>query len=117
MKKLLSKFTIAIAFIGLICCSNTCTETGSTSNGENVLGTPSMTIGYTMQATRHQIDSICVADTLPNFNKWLGQEFKDYETGEVIIKKMYVKTRNGYEATYIVNGKNEPYTVTQRIKR
>lgn len=112
MKKLFPKFVIMmIMMASLLSCGNTRRSTPNT----NI--TPSMTIGYTMNASMNQIDSICMADTLPTFKNWLSNEFKDAETGDVILKRVYVKQRNDYEVTYIAVGTNEPYEIIQRIKK
>ena len=75
----------------------------------------SMLISYTMNATAWQIDSICKADTLPEIDSWLVNQFTDYETNEVITKRMYIKERGETEAVYIVTGTSEPYLVVRRI--
>jgi hypothetical protein len=79
----------------------------------------SMKIEYVMDnAKTYQIDSIVVADTLPNIDKWLVMTYMDYETNKRILKRMYIrKYNNGSETSYIIIGSNEPYKVTKRIIR
>ena len=60
---------------------------GNGNGGETTFGT-SMRNSYTMQATNRQIDSICVVDTLPNISEWITMSFKDYETNEMVTKKI-----------------------------
>lgn len=81
-----------------------------------VYGTQMLT-SYTMRATNWQIDSICRVDTLPNIDAWTLSGFKDYETGENIVKRMYIKQTGKNEIIYIVTGVDEPYLVTRRITK
>lgn len=67
-------------------------------------------------AKQYQIDSIMVADTLPNLKKWLRSVYIDYETGERILKRMYIRQYdNGTESVYLIMGSEEPYKITKRI--
>ena len=64
----------------------------------------------------YQIDSLIAADTLPQLNKWLRSVYIDYETGERILKRMYIRQyNNGNEAVYLVVGSQEPYKISKRI--
>ena len=64
----------------------------------------------------YQIDSLIAADTLPQLNKWLRSVYIDYETGERILKRMYIRQyNNGNEAVYLVMGSREPYKISKRI--
>jgi hypothetical protein len=77
----------------------------------------SMRNAYVMQASSYQVDSICVADTLPSLNEWISSTFKDYEDGTTIVKRVYVKEyQSGNQNIYVITGKEEPYSVTKRIK-
>ena len=64
----------------------------------------------------YQIDSLMVADTLPQLDKWLRSVYIDYETGEKILKRMYIRQyNNGNEAVYLIMGSQEPYKISKRI--
>ena len=64
----------------------------------------------------YQIDSLMVADTLPQLDKWLRSVYIDYETKEYITKRMYIRQyKNGTEAVYIILGTEEPYKISKRI--
>lgn len=64
----------------------------------------------------YQIDSLMVADTLPQLDKWLRSLYIDYETGEKILKRMYIRQyNNGNEAVYLIMGSQEPYKISKRI--
>ena len=64
----------------------------------------------------YQIDSLIAADTLPQLNKWLRSVYIDYESGERILKRMYIRQyNNGNEAVYLVVGSQEPYKISKRI--
>lgn len=86
------------------------------NTGEITFGTSSMQNLYEMTITQHQIDSICDADMLPNYNEWLKARFIDYETNTVFVKRMYLKScSDENEVIYILIGENEPYKITKRI--
>ena len=86
------------------------------NTGEITFGTSSMQNLYEMTITQHQIDSICDADMLPNYNEWLKARFTDYETNTVFVKRMYLKScSDENEVIYILIGENEPYKITKRI--
>lgn len=64
----------------------------------------------------YQIDSLIAADTLPQLNKWLRSVYIDYESGERILKRMYIRQYNNEnEAVYLVVGSQEPYKISKRI--
>lgn len=85
------------------------------NNDGQSLGNPSMKLSYEMTATEWQVDSICKADTLPTIDTWILQSFIDYESGDRITKRMYIKEYGDNEVVYIIVGVNEPYKVTRRI--
>lgn len=66
-------------------------------------------------ATINQVDSIIAVDSLPNLNKWLNSTYKDYETNEKIIKRLYIKQKENKEIVYIITGIKEPYKITKRV--
>ena len=118
MKKFLKGLALAL-FIGLSVSCGWIFQAGGNGNGgtEVTLGTPVMKNSYTMVATMAQVDSICVADTLPNIDTWIGASFTDYETGEKIIKRMYFKNWGKTEIVYTITGTTEPYDVSMRITK
>ena len=66
--------------------------------------------------TTFQLDSMCVADTLPrNLNEWLGKSYTDSETKKRITKYMYIKrlTDTG-ELIYIVTPRENLFSVKKR---
>ena len=80
------------------------------------LGT-SMRLACNIQDEKmYQIDSLIAADMLPQLNKWLRSVYIDYESGERILKRMYIRQyNNGNEAVYLVVGSQEPYKISKRI--
>lgn len=117
MKKFFKNLLIALVLVlSVTSCGWLLSLFGTNGGGGDVVfGTSTMKNSYVMKATEYQLDSICVADTLPNPDTWLGATFKDFETGEVIIKRMYIKHWGKTEITYILLGTAEPYSVTRRI--
>ncbi len=115
MKGVFSKLFLTIGICISMASCGWLTKLNKPSNADNNLGSPMMKISYTMTATDWQVDSICKADKLPSLDSWIINAFKDYETDETIIKRMYIKEENGMELVYIVVGRNEPYKVTRRI--
>ena len=82
---------------------------------EVVIGQPVMT-QVTHLYNVVQVDSMCVADTIPHrFEGWLTQTYQDYETGTVIRRYSYIKTRNeNYQMIYIVTQRGDMYVVNKR---
>lgn len=117
MKRFLKNLILSLSIILLI--SSCGWIIGVQNNGGNtdgiVLGAPAMKNSYVMTASEYQLDSICVADTLPDPAKWLGVNFKDYETGEQVMKRMHIKHWGKTEIVYIIIGTKEPYNITRRI--
>lgn len=75
----------------------------------------SITMDYTLEIGNRGIDSICVVDSLPDYREWVGAKFTDYETNEIIYKRMCIKRYNdGVEFLYILVGYKEPYTISRR---
>ena len=84
-------------------------------NTEVTIGTPSMyQVDY--EYTGYQVDSMCVADSLPrNFDDWLRRAYQDYETSEYIVRYMYIRDLNdNYEMIYIITPRGEIYVVSKR---
>ena len=109
MKKLLTIFIIALSMLFSVSCN-------TTRNVADVNFGTSMMVIYTMDINQYQLDSICVADTLPYYDNWIKARFTDYETNTVFVKRMCFKKCVDYdEVIYILVGENEPYEITKRI--
>lgn len=109
-KKFILTIVMCLSFVG-------CDLLFKTPRNDNnqTYGATGMKASYEMVATAWQVDSICKADTLPNLDAWIFSTFNDYETGEIIYKRMYVKEGGEKEIIYIIMGDKEPYKVTRRI--
>ena len=75
----------------------------------------SMKNSYTMNITKTQLDSICLADTLPMLDRWASVKFTDYETNKVYIKRMCRKNVSNSEYMYILTDYGKKYKITRRI--
>lgn len=116
MGKMFRKFaaTIAICFTMVSCGWLTKLSNGGNENNNPALGS-SMIVSYTMDASMKQVDSICRVDKLPALEGWLTTQFTDYETGQPIVRRMYIKEYGETEIIYIITGTDEPFVVTRRI--
>ena len=66
--------------------------------------------------TRHQLDSLCFADTISNeLNTWEKVMFIDYETNEKIIEYLFIKQLNEDEVMYRVIIEKESYKIIKRL--
>lgn len=111
MKKSLKYFLIiaaAILFVG-------CGSVKKVSKEEFMLGSSMRMEQTLLNATQHQVDSVCVADSLPKIKTWTGTSFTDFETRQVTIKRTYIKRANNKETVYIVIGQKAPYIIEKRI--
>lgn len=112
MKKFIKNLFLSVGIVLIMSC---CGNTSNVSKKKDITFGTSMKVSYEMMATRMQVDSICVADTLPQMDSWLASSFKDYETGAVQVKRMYIKKNDKNEIIYIILGNEQPYKVTRRI--
>ena len=89
---------------------------GNNENTEVVVGTTQNMYQITVEYTQHQVDSMCVADGLPEtFDDWIRRGYLDYETNTNIVRYMYIKDMNdNYEMIYIVTPRGEIYVVSKR---
>ncbi len=89
---------------------------GNNENTEIVMGTSQNMYQVTVEYTLRQVDSMCVADGLPEtFDGWIRRGYSDYETNEYIVRYMYIKDLNdNYEMIYIVTPRGEIYVVSKR---
>ena len=117
MKKTFKRIVLTIGLCMTLVSCGWLTKLSNTGNtGTNTeLGT-SMIVSYTMDAaSMYQVDSICKVDKLPNIEGWLTTQFTDFETGEPIVRRMYIKEYGETEVIYIITGTDEPFVVTRRI--
>lgn len=84
-------------------------------NTEVVSGTQNM-YQIKHEYTRYQVDSMCVADNLPQmFEGWYRQAYQDYETGKYVIRYSYIKEKtDNNEMIYIVTERGDIYVVSKR---
>ena len=89
---------------------------GNNENTEVVVGTTQNMYQITVEYTQHQVDSMCVADGLPEtFDDWIRRGYLDYETNTNIVRYMYIKDLNdNYEMIYIITPRGEIYVVSKR---
>lgn len=69
--------------------------------------------------SQHQLDSMCIADTLPELSNWQYIENKDYETGKKISLYFYLKqdTIINQELLYKAEKNDYEYKVTKRLTK
>ena len=66
--------------------------------------------------TKHQLDSLCIADTLSmNLDKWNSIWFLDYETNVVVYEYSYIKNINEDILMYRVIQDGENYKIIKRL--
>jgi hypothetical protein len=114
MKKYIEKIAISLIMVMMVV---SCGLFKKACKEKDVQFGTSMMNSYVMNASKWQVDSICTADTLPSLDKWIINQFKDYETGEYITKYMYIKSLGKDEIVYIIIGESEPYKVQRRITK
>lgn len=70
----------------------------------------------THEYKQYQLDSMCVADNLPNnLDQWIKRTYQDYETNVYIDRYIYIKEINdSYEMVYIVTQKGDIFVVSKR---
>ena len=118
MKHFLLKLVMLLALLTLVSsCKLFRHVPKDNDNTEITFGEPSMRNGFNFEATLSQVDSVCIADTLPTWNRWTGRQFEDFETGFKYVKLMYIKTFNkNKEVIYILlMDEEEPYPFQKRI--
>jgi len=69
--------------------------------------------------SQYQIDSMCIADTLPELSNWQYLENKDFESGKKISLYFYLKqdTVINQELLYKVEKNDSNYKVTKRLTK
>lgn len=67
--------------------------------------------------TQQQIDSLCIADTLPiNLGEWIPLLTRDYESGEKMQQYLFIKKHSSDETIYVITrySDNENYRIQKR---
>lgn len=114
MKKMIKRALIGIGLVFMLIGCGVVKK--QQEKNDYPLGTSMKLTCNIQDGKEYQIDSIMVADTLPNLEKWLRSVYIDYETGERILKRMYIRQYdNGTESVYLIMGSEEPYKITKRI--
>lgn len=114
MRKLFKILTLSLMGIFLIACSTH----KSISLDNNVLGASMKYELFVQNGSVYQVDSLINADDLPLLNKWISSTFIDYNTQEMITKRVYVRQHSkNDEIVYIITGNKEPYEIIKRSKR
>lgn len=110
MEKILKLTTIILTFIFVIgCCGPKVLVTNE------VLGTSMKYSLYIEKASNYQVDSLINVDNLPKLERWIGNTFVDYNTNEMISKRMYIKEYSNGEIVYVITGNTEPFKIEKRI--
>lgn len=110
---MMSFFKSLILSVGIIFIVFGCSGTKHSSN--TVYG-ETMRNSYVMEnVTQRQLDSICVADTLPNIKEWTGSIFVDFETRQTVVKRICMKSKEPKQILYVIIGEKEPYKIERRI--
>lgn len=125
MRKFKSFLIVCLALIIASCrqlvgnnINGSTSENDSTDVVEIVMSSPVQYLGDDFEVTIAQIDSICNADTLPNFDSWLTISFRDDETNKIFQRKMCIKYMKNKEIVYTITVDNaEPYSYTKRITK
>ena len=103
LRKIIMVLSISIMLFGC----------GTTKKATQNLGKSSM-YSTTQVVNMRQIDSICRVDELPNISQWIKSDFRDFETGATITKRLYIKDlSNAYEMRYILMQKDTLYKMTK----
>ena len=120
MKKLTKFLMISFLVLGLVGCNGLCLFQKQKQPEGNTFGSgKQMVVLYNMGITNHQLDSICVADTLSvDFNDWHNACFVDHETGDSIYRHTFIKnTKDKRETIYIVTEWKDSLSIIKRVKR
>ena len=109
-------FSLMFSFTGCGMLNKIFHKDGGNENTEVVMGTTQNMYQITVEYTPRQVDSMCVADGLPEtFDGWIRRAYSDYETNEYIVRYMYIKELNdNFEMIYIVTPRGEMYVVSKR---
>ena len=113
--KILTVLTVMLMAFSVFSCGPTVKVKHNGDGTVTVAGTQSM-YRITHEYTQYQLDSMCVADNLPeDLTKWLSSSYRDYETNVPVVRYMYIKEMNdSYELVYVVTQKGDIYVVSKR---
>ena len=108
--------SLTFSFTGCGTLSKIFHRQGKNNDTEIVMGTTQNMYQVTLEYSPRQVDSMCVADGLPEtFDEWIRRGYLDYETNAQIVRYMYIKELNdNYEMIYIVTPRGEMYIVSKR---
>ena len=114
-----NKFFSIIVMLSLLFPFIGCGPTSKVSHkdGEKtVMGTTQNMYQIVHEYSLRQVDSMCVADVLPrDLNDWIRRSYNDYETGNNIVRYMYIKELNdNFEMIYLVTPRGDIYAVSKR---
>lgn len=114
-RTVMKKFVLLLFFASIV--GSCCLFRHGHKDKDGVISGASMRTEFSFEATMQQVDSVCIADTLPTLNKWLSRKFEDFETGFINEKLMYIKVLNNKkEVIYILLiDKEEPYPFEKRV--
>jgi hypothetical protein len=120
MKHLFVKILLVLSLLALTsqCVLFKHTPKSDNVNGDIVMGT-TMQNAFSFEATMAQVDSVCVADTLPTLNRWNGKQFEDFETGQIFTRLFFIKVigkNNNVIYTLLIDDE-EPYLFQKRVTK
>ena len=89
---------------------------GVKKKASETLPTTKMIVLIDTTFTKHQLDSLCIADTLStNFEKWNTIWFLDHETNTPIYEYSYIKNINEDIIMYRVIQDGDNYKIIKRL--
>lgn len=102
-------------FIAILITVLLCFSCGLSKKSQQTINQPKMLLLIDANFNKHQFDSLCVADTLPNdLEKWLRWQFIDYEKNTMINEYVYIKHINEDEVMYRLIIDND-YNIMKRL--
>lgn len=116
--KILGFFILLSLLFSLTGCGmlNKLFHKNNEENTEITSGSAPIMYQETHEYNSSQVDSMCVADTLPRtFDSWTPWAYLDHETNNYIVRYMYIKEYNdNYEIIYIITPRGDIYIVSKR---
>lgn len=118
MKKIFNLLICLVVFVSLTSCGplNRLFHKEDSNDPTVVAGSIQNMYQTNHEYTAFQVDSMCVADTLPrNFEGWIRRTYSDYETNAYVVRYAYIKVLNeNCELMYIVTPRGDVYIVSKR---
>ena len=117
------KFLKILYFVMILFFLISCTKTQkSVTKGNNWydLGEAVSVSGImNVPFSKYQLDSMCNVDNLPtDFGKWSLIQSRDYESGKVVSKYLFIKDMSKeLETIYTVINNDTVFVVSKRIKQ